>query len=390
MTQTTLAPYDALLLTSFGGPEGPDEVLPFLRRVTAGKGIPDERLVEVGAHYELFGGRSPINDQNRALIAALEAELGRRGHELPVLWGNRNSEPFMADAVAQAARDGHRRLLALTTSAYSSYSSCRQYRENLAQAVVENHDAGGEPVVIDKVRPYAHHPAFSATTVRLVTDAVRQLLTTHAPEKVAVVAVTHSIPTSMDETSGPGDSEGHVYRQQHEQLTGALEEELEATVGTALRADLVFCSRSGAPHHPWLEPDVNDHLQALAHEGYEAVAVAPIGFVSDHMEVVYDLDTEAAATAKSLGLEMVRVPTVGVDQEFIVGLVDLLEERAAQARADADPGEPAPTLRQWPPSRPMPAVCAPGCCPNLREAKPTLCGDPAEQPDWYREAAGGA
>lgn len=383
MTDTTLSPYDAVLLTSFGGPEGPDEVLPFLRRVTAGRGIPDERLVEVGAHYSHFGGRSPINDQNRALKAALEAELARRGIELPVLWGNRNSEPFLADTVAEAAAAGHRRVLALTTSAYSSYSSCRQYRENLAQAVIDNHDAGGAPVRIDKVRPYAHHPGFSATNARLVTDAVRRLLADHPPQEVAVVMVTHSIPDTMDETSGPGDSDGHVYQQQHQQLTGAIEDEVEATVGHALRTDLTYCSRSGAPHHPWLEPDVNDHLAELASEGFKAVVVAPIGFVSDHMEVAYDLDVQAAATAEELGLTMVRVPTVGVDPEFVVGLVDLLEERAAEAR-----GEEV-TLRQWPPSVPMPSQCAPGCCPNLRTAAPALCGAPEEQPDGYAEATDG-
>lgn len=383
MTDSPLAPYDAVLLTSFGGPEAPEEVLPFLRRVTAGRGIPDERLEEVGAHYHHFGGRSPINDQNRALLAALEAELARREVEVPVLWGNRNSAPFLSDVVAEASAAGHRRLLALTTSAYSSYSSCRQYRENLAQAVVDHHDAGGAPVRIDKVRPYAHAPGFSATNAHLVTEAVRGLLAEHRPEQVAVVMVTHSIPVAMDETSGPGDSDGEVYQRQHEQLTGAIEDELEATFGAVLRTDLVYCSRSGAPHHPWLEPDVNDHLEALAGEGFTAVAVAPIGFVSDHMEVVYDLDVEATATAAEHGLSMVRVPTVGTDRQFVSGLVDLLLERAAETRGEAV------EHRQWPPSPAMPSQCAPGCCPNLREALPALCGDPAEQPAWYREQAGG-
>ncbi|SNC60557.1 ferrochelatase [Kytococcus aerolatus] len=384
MTDDLLAPYDAVLLTSFGGPEGPDEVLPFLRRVTAGKDIPDERLAEVGEHYHLFGGRSPINDQCRALQSALTAELRRRGIALPVLWGNRNSEPFLDDTVAQAARDGQRRLLALTTSAYSSYSSCRQYRENLADAVTSGHEAGDPVVQIDKVRPYAHHPGFSATNSRLVTEAVRGLLTEHEAGQVALVTVTHSIPDTMDETSGPGDSDGQVYRAQHEQLTAAIEDEVQATLGVELRTDLAYCSRSGPPSVPWLEPDVNDHLRELAALGVRAVAVAPIGFVSDHMEVVYDLDVEAKQTADELGLTFVRVPTVGVAPEFVSGLVDLLEERAAEARGEG------PEARQWPPSRPMPAVCAPGCCPNLRAARPALCGAADEQPDWYTAAAGGA
>lgn len=363
--QDRLEPYDAVLLLSFGGPESEDEVLPFLRQVTGGRGIPDERLAEVGEHYMLFGGRSPINDQCRALQSALVQELRRRGFETPVLWGNRNSAPWLTDAMRQAHEAGHRRVLVLTTSAYSSYSSCRQYRENLADSLAQLREEGGD-LEIDKVRPYASHPGFSRTNIRLVTDAVREI---EQPDdsRLRLVFVTHSIPTGMDDTSGPGDGEGNLYDHQHEELAMAAIGEVNATLDRDLDGALVYCSRSGPPHHPWLEPDVNDHLEQLAAEGVTDVVVAPIGFVSDHMEVVYDLDTEAKATAERLGLRMVRVPTVGVDVEFVSGLVDLFEERAAQAR-----GEKVETPA-WP-GEAMPPVCAPGCCPNLRQSRPALCG----------------
>jgi ferrochelatase len=360
-----LDPYDGILLLSFGGPEGPDDVMPFLRRVTAGRGIPDERLEEVGEHYHLFGGRSPINDQNRALLAALRAELDRRDVAVPVLWGNRNAEPFVVDALEEAGSRGLGRLVTVVTSAYSSYSSCRQYREDLAAGVTEASDRGIE-VVVDKIRPYAHHPGFSGTNSRLVTEAVRGVLRTGAVPHV--LFVTHSIPDAMDETSGPGDSEGHLYSQQHAGLAAAIIAEIRATLDTEIEGELVFCSRSGPPEQPWLEPDVNDRLEELAEAGTTHVVVAPIGFVSDHMEVVYDLDTEAAGTAKRLGLEMVRVPTVGTDPQFVSGLVDLLEERAAEAR-----GEPVEAV-SWPRDDVRPSVCEPGCCPNLRVARPALCG----------------
>ena len=361
-----LAPYDAVLLASFGGPEKADEVMPFLRRVTGGRGVPDERLAEVAEHYYHMGGRSPINDQNRALIAALEAELKRREIDIPVLWGNRNAEPFMADALRQAHEQGHHRLVAVTTSAYSSYSSCRQYREDFAQAVEEVADEGLTDVTIDKIRQYATHPSFARTNARLVTDAVRQFAQV-SDEQLRLVFVTHSIPLAMDDTSGPGDGDGNLYWQQHTEIASAIVGEVNATLDRQLEGELVYCSRSGPPTQPWLEPDINDHLQTLAAKGVTHVVVAPIGFVSDHMEVAYDLDTEAVETAAELGLTMSRVPTVGVDAEFVSGLVDLLEERAAEARGE-DVEHPA-----WPGDA-MPSVCAPGCCPNLRVAKSALCG----------------
>lgn len=363
-----LAPYDGILLLSFGGPEKPEDVLPFLRTVTAGKGIPDERLEEVGEHYYRFGGKSPINDQNRALLAALRTELDRRGIDTPLVWGNRNFTPFTVEALREAHGAGMRRVVTIVTSAYSSYSSCRQYREDLAAAQAEAVDEG-VGIAVDKIRPYCNHPGFSRANARLVTDAVRGLVRDGVDAAgIRLVFVTHSIPTAMDETSGPGDSEGHLYSRQHIALGAAITEEVNATLDVDLEGELVFCSRSGPPSQPWLEPDVNDRLEELAAEGATAVVLAPIGFVSDHMEVIYDLDTEAAETAERLGLRMVRVPTVGTDTEFVSGLVDLLLERAAEARGES-PGRPA-----WPGPEARPSVCQPGCCPNLRAARPALCG----------------
>ena len=362
---TALPPYDAIVLLSFGGPESPEEVMPFLRRVTGGRGIPDERLEEVAHHYMEFGGRSPINDQCRALQSALHDELRRRGISTPVLWGNRNSEPFLTDVLREAYDGGMRNVVALTTSAYSSYSSCRQYRENIAASLAELAEEGKE-LHVDKVRQYATHPSFARTNIRLITDAVRAA---DQPDdsKLRVVFVTHSIPEAMDDTSGPGDGEGNLYEHQHDELAHVALDEIGATLDRDLDGALVYCSRSGPPSQPWLEPDINDHLRSLAEDGVTDVVVAPIGFISDHMEVKFDLDTEAAETAQEVGLRMTRVPTVGVDLEFVSGLVDLVEERAAQAR-----GEQV-TMPAWP-GEAMPPICRPGCCPNLRTALPAACG----------------
>jgi len=361
-TGGAMRPYDAIVLLSFGGPEGPDEVLPFLRRVTAGRGIPDERLTEVGRHYHLFGGRSPINDQNRALIAALRAELDSREIDTPIFWGNRNSEPFIDAALRQIHTAGHRRVVALTTSAYASYSSCRQYRENLASADAAVRVDGIE-LRIDKVAPYAVRPGFAQANLGHVLRSLRAL-DGLPDERLALLFVTHSIPKGMDDTSGPGDGEGNLYRRQHLALASQLTDEVNRQLGRDLTGELVYCSRSGPPSQPWLEPDVNDRIGQLADSGVTTVVAVPIGFVSDHMEVVYDLDTEARTTAERAGVTLVRVPTVGTDPVFVRDLVDALVERAAEAR-----GEAVPEFEGR-----MPSVCARGCCPNLREARPALCG----------------
>jgi ferrochelatase len=365
-----LSPYDGILLLSFGGPEKPQDVMPFLRIVTAGRGIPDERLAVVAEHYQSFGGRSPINDQNRLLLAALRSELDRRELRTPLVWGNRNFDPFLTDALREAHEAGMRRLVTIVTSAYTSYSSCRQYREDLAAAVATLAEEGRE-IEVDKVRPYFNHPGFSHVSARHVTEAVRGLGQPgdDTVQEPRLLFVTHSIPEAMDDTSGPGDGEGNAYRREHLALAAAITDEVNATLSRSLDHELVYCSRSGPPTQPWLEPDVNDALRALAAEGVRTVVVAPIGFVSDHMEVRFDLDTEAAQTAAEVGLEMVRVPTVGADPEFVSGLVDLVIERAAQARGDVTGPSPA-----WPGDQVSPSVCRPGCCPNLRAAKPALCG----------------
>jgi protoporphyrin/coproporphyrin ferrochelatase len=366
-SDSPLAPYDGILLLSFGGPERPDDVMPFLRIVTAGRGVPDTRLTAVAEHYYSFGGKSPINDQNRLLLAALRSELDRRGITTPLVWGNRNFEPFLVDTLRQAHETGMRRLVTIVTSAYTSYSSCRQYREDLAVAVATLADEGRQ-IEVDKVRPYFNHPGFSRVNSRQVTEAVRAL-GQRRDHEVRLVFVTHSIPEAMDDTSGPGDAAGNAYRRQHLALAAAITDEVNATLSAQMDHELVYCSHSGPPMQPWLEPDVNGRLRALASDGVRTVVVAPIGFVSDHMEVRFDLDTEAAQTAAAAGLEMVRVPTVGTDPEFISGLVDLALERAAQSRGRAPVAGPS-----WPGNEVFPSVCRSGCCPNLVAAKPALCG----------------
>jgi len=366
------APYDALLLASFGGPDGPDDVLPFLRNVTAGKGIPDERLAEVAEHYHHFGGASPINGQNLALQRALVAELARRGVDLPVLWGNRNWTPCTKDALAAAYADGHRRVLALVTSAYASYSGCRQYREDFFSSLEALRDElglaeGEQPLHLDKLRPYFNHPGFVEANVDAVTEALGKV-----PDDARVVFVTHSIPDTMEAASRVS---GATYSAQHLDVAASVAAAAGERLGREVEWDLAYCSRSGPPSQPWLEPDVNDLLTALAGRGVQSVVLAPIGFVSDHMEVVYDLDTEALETADSLGLTAVRADTVGTREPFVRGLVDLVLERAAEARA-VDAGELPPTgatvgaLPAWR------SVCAPGCCrrqDGVDSGRPASC-----------------
>jgi ferrochelatase len=358
---TVLAPYDAVLLVSFGGPEQPDDVVPFLENVTRGRGIPRERLVEVGQHYYLFGGRSPINDQNRALLAALRAELDRRGIEVPLHWGNRNWDPYLGEEVQAIEQAGHRRVLAVLTSAYPSYSSCRQYRENLYDAVQ------GTEVSVDKIRHYSDHPGFVTASVDATLAALDQLGADGADARL--VFVTHSIPTAMAQASGPAPrSEAGGYVDWHLAVAAAVTREVSARRGRAYAHDLAFCSRSGPPSQPWAEPDVNDHLTALHAAGVPAAVVVPIGFISDHMEVIYDLDTEARETAEGLGMPFARAATAGTHPAFVAGLVDLLVERAAAARGEEPP---RPVVDDGPVGW---YDCQPDCCRNLRDpGRPALC-----------------
>ncbi len=357
-------PYDALLLVSFGGPERPEDVVPFLRNVTAGRDIPDERLEEVGEHYYSFGGRSPINDQNRALLTAIEADLAGNGIELPVYWGNRNWSPYLAETLAAMQRDGVRRALCLVTSAYSSYSGCRQYREDLTAARAQVEAELGAAPVLDRTRVYFNHPGFVEPNVEAVLGALADL-----PEDVRsearLVFVTHSIPDPMNDASGP---DGGRYVLQHRDVADQVTARVRELTGVRHPHDLVFCSRSGPPQMPWLEPDVNDHLRALAAQGCRSVVLAPIGFVSDHMEVIYDLDTEAQATATELGLSCVRASTAGVDPRFVAMVRDLLLERAAVER------EESTERRVVGGQRPAWDRCAPGCCLNPRSTRPAIVG----------------
>ena len=328
MTLDAAAPYDALLLVSFGGPDRQEDVVPFLRNVVRGRDIPDERLEEVGEHYRAFGGRSPINEQNLALRRALDEELGSRGIRLPVIWGNRNWHPYTRDTLRDAHAFGARRVLALITSAYASYSGSRQYREHLAAAVAEL-GTDGDGIRIDVVRPYFNDPGFVEANIAAIADAGTDL--PGGLDRAHIVYVTHSIPDTMQEASavtGPG------YREQHEDVQGVIDGALRERCGIQLTSSLAYCSRSGDPRTPWLEPDINDHLTDLAATGVSKIVIAPIGFVSDHMEVVYDLDTEAMETARELGLTAVRAGTAGIRDEFVHGLVDLVLERAARERGE--------------------------------------------------------
>jgi ferrochelatase len=345
---------DALLLASFGGPEGPDEVMPFLERVTAGRGVPRERLEVVAEHYLHLGGVSPINAQNRLLVAELRAELDRRGVELPVYWGNRNSGPFFADALREVHADGHHRVLALATSAYSSYSGCRQYRENLADALDEAGLTGQLEVV--KVRPYAARDGFSSPFGAGIAAAVATAWAAGATtDSIRILFTTHSIPTAMAETSGPDelrDGLPGLYERQHLDVAQrAMASVPTDPDGSSPAWQLVFQSRSGPPQMPWLEPDICDAIRSAASAGAGTVIVVPIGFVSDHVEVVWDLDNEARAVADELGLAFHRVATPGTDHAFVSALVDAVQEAAA----DSDS-----------------ALCSTTCCLNARGDRPVV------------------
>ena len=331
--QLGTSPYDALLLLSFGGPEGPDDVVPFLENVTRGRGIPKERLKEVGKHYFLFDGVSPINEHNRALLDALRKDFAEHGVDLPVYWGNRNWAPYLTDTLREMVADGRRRIAVLATSAYASYSGCRQYRENLADALGALAAEGLEPPRVDKLRHYFNHPGFLRPMTESVLASLRDL-----PRDVRggahLAFTTHSIPEAAADTSGPveGHGAGGAYVAQHLDAARLIVEAVREETGIEYPWRLVYQSRSGAPHIPWLEPDICDHLEALSAEGVPAVVMAPIGFVSDHMEVMYDLDTEATAKAAELGLPVRRSATVGADPRFAAAVRDLLVERAATER----------------------------------------------------------
>jgi ferrochelatase len=349
--------YDALFLVSFGGPEGPDDVVPFLENVTKGRGIPRERLVEVGAHYTAFGGISPINEQNRELADALRLHLAELGLDLPVYWGNRNWDPYLVDALREMRADGVTSAVCLVTSAYASYSGCRQYRENLADAVAAvEADGGGATPRLDKLRHYFDHPGFIQPMVESVVESVSALGVT-APR---LVFTTHSIPLASADTSGPT---GGSYVEQHRAVAALVHAGVAAQVAVDPVWDLVYQSRSGAPTIPWLEPDISDHLDAVSGGTTTGVVIVPIGFVSDHMEVVWDLDTVALDHAREIGLPAARASTVGTDPRFVAMVSELVLERLGETEPRA--------LSSIGPSY---DVCPIGCCPNPRGPRPALCG----------------
>ena len=335
--------FDAVLIVSFGGPEGRDDVLPFLENVLRGRGVPRERLLEVAEHYHHFDGISPLNAQNRALIAALGQELKVNGPQLPIYLGNRNWHPLLADTLRQMSQDGVRRAVAVFTSAFSSYSGCRQYLENVEEA---RQVVGHQAPVVEKVRGFFNHSGFIQSMIERLVDALDRI-----PEdrrsRAELVFTAHSIPLSM--ASGCG------YVRQLE--------EASSLVAHGAGHDpwrLAYQSRSGPPAQPWLEPDIGDVLRGLAASGEARdVVVAPIGFLSDHMEVMYDLDTEAASLAAGLGLNLVRTGTVGTHPKFVRGLRDLIAERVENLRERPVVG----TLS------PRPDVCASDCCPAPRRPR---------------------
>jgi ferrochelatase len=327
--------YDALIVVSFGGPEGMDDVMPFLENVTRGRNIPRERLAEVAHHYEIFGGVSPINQQNRDLIAALEAELAAHEIRLPIYFGNRNWDPFLTDTLRQMRDDGIHRALAFVTSAFSSYSGCRQYREDIYNAQLE---VGDDAPEVLKLRTFYNHPGFVEANAGRVRDALEQI-----PEErragVHLVFTAHSIPSAMAAQSRYADQLAETSR-------------LVAEACDVAAHAVVYQSRSGSPHVPWLEPDVCDHLRDLHSEGVTDVVIAPVGFVSDHLEVLYDLDIEAAELARSLGLHMVRAGTAGTHPAYVSMIRELIEERLGATTE-------RPTAGRYGPN---PDVCAPNCC----------------------------
>ena len=334
-------PVDAVLVVSFGGPEGMADVMPFLENVLRGRNVPRERMLEVAHHYEAFGGVSPINAQNRSLIALLQTELAAHGIRLPVYFGNRNWHPMLADTLRQMREDGVRHALAFFTSAYSSYSGCRQYRENIAAARAE---VGADAPQVSILRKFYNHPGFVGANARNVRRALDRIpAERRAAAHVAFTA--HSIPMAM--------ARGSMYEAQ-------LLETARLVAEGAAAGDwrLVYQSRSGPPTQPWLEPDIGEHLRTLHSRGVTDVVIAPVGFISDHMEVLFDLDTEARELCEELGLNMIRAATVGTDPEFVAMIRELIQERTGQTNDRRVVGVYAPSHDR----------CPPNCCAIVREA----------------------
>ncbi len=342
--------YDAFLLVSFGGPERPEDVMPFLENVTRGRGIPPERLAGVAEHYYAFGGVSPLNQQCRDLLAAVRADMAAGGLPLPAYWGNRNWTPYLADAVRAMADDGVRRAVAFVTSAYSSYSGCRQYLDDIERARAA---VGAGAPRIDKLRRFFNHPGFIEPFAEHARAALRTL-PAGLRDGAHLVFTAHSVPVAMADASGPAPQR----RRYVAELTEAARLIAERTCGGRHRWTLAYSSRSGPPSQPWLEPDVCDHLAELAKAGTRAVVVVPVGFVSDHMEVRHDLDVEAAEAARSLGLAFARAATPGCHPAFVSMITDLIRERMGLPVRRAALGAMGVPARD----------CPAGCCRYQRRA----------------------
>jgi len=336
--------YDAILVVSFGGPESREDVIPFLENVLRGRNVPRERMLAVAEHYYHFDGKSPINQQVRELISALKEELAQHGPNLPVYWGNRNWHPMLADTLRQMKHDGIRRAIAFITSAYSSYSGCRQYREDIARAQAEVGDGAPQ---IDKLRAFFNHPGFIDATEDRLRKALAEV-PANARGNIQIVYTAHSVPMSMANSSD--------YVLQLEEVRKLVSQRLGISNDV-----LVYQSRSGAPGQPWLEPDVLEHLRDVKSRNLaSAVAIAPISFISDHMEVLYDLDIEARQLCDELALPMVRAKTVGVHRAFIAMIRELISERMnpkAERRALGSLG-------------PRADICAEDCCPAPQRPRP--------------------
>ena len=371
------APHDfqALILSSFGGPEGQEDVIPFLRNVTRGRGIPDERLEEVATHYRANGGVSPINAQNRALRDALEAELARRGIELPVLLANRNWDPYVADVLRECHERGYTDLLVMATSAYSGYSSCRQYREDYGVGLEET--GLQDQMHVEKIRQYYDSEGFLRPYARKLRDSL-QALRSRTDGGLRVLFTTHSVPMTDANAAGPQrmDFEGDsAYVAQHLAAARWIVEQVGEEMAD-VEWELVYQSRSGPPSMPWLEPDICDVIESLPEQGVTGVAVVPLGFVSDHMEVLWDLDTEARDAAAEAQLEFERIPTAGTDPEFVAALVDLVEQRLGTPTAP--PRISACSRGTWFDE------CASDCCVKVLhgrdEPRPTIAQRPQGEP----------
>jgi ferrochelatase len=335
--------YDAILVVSFGGPERMDDVMPFLENVLRGKNVPPDRLRDVARHYEIFGGVSPINEQNRKLIAALEQELEANGPNLPIYWGNRNWHPFLADTLAKMAAQGIMNALAFVTSAYSSYSSCRQYLEHIANA---QEALGSSAPRVDKIRGFYNHPLFIEANAENVRAALQKIPDSRQ-SSAQLVFTAHSIPRSM--------AENCEYEAQLQETSRLI----AARLGHR-HWHLVYQSRSGPPAQPWLGPDVCDYLKESKESGINDVVVAPIGFVSDHLEIIYDLDTEAQQLCEEVGLNMVRASTVGTHPKFVRMIRELILERTNSGRDRRFLGTYGPNSD----------LCAPDCCLSGAPALP--------------------